>query len=161
LLPFQIKILKKNNILLKSCECCGLNTKQNWYLYKPTKKILCLINTEIGLSLFGKQTNPHTQQVLCEECWTYWKKYSSFKYPKVQIGLLDHIRRNNQNISKLSESSKSGNSDGNSVYLFCLKILNLIQEKKILTIFNLEFSIDLTIEIAKMKTKIDELMKFN
>lgn len=95
--------------LRNSCESCGApNTSTNqWHAYTPTNlvQLIMMGNTNpnalaqahaVAVQNLVAQGNANQtaifQQRLCADCWAYWKKYGSFKYPNARQERLNQLK---------------------------------------------------------------------
>lgn len=97
--------------LRMSCESCGApNTSTNqWYAYTPTNLVQLIMTGNTNPNALAQahavaiqniltqqqnnNTNPSiSQQRMCADCWSYWKKYGSFKYPNARQERLNQLK---------------------------------------------------------------------
>lgn len=106
----HVQFFTQYDVHLKSCcESCGLpNTSTNqWYAFAPPSLVQLIMagNTNpnalanAAAQLIASQVNqsngithPIQQSRLCAECWIYWKKFSSFKFPNQRTGRLNQLK---------------------------------------------------------------------
>lgn len=112
---FHLQVFQQYDLHLKSsCESCGSPTSSTnqWFVYNPstlTQLIVsgCQNQTQLATAAAQAQaqviatatangvTNPSTtlyQARLCGECWNYWKKYASFKFPNAKQERLNQLK---------------------------------------------------------------------
>lgn len=96
--------------LRNSCESCGApNTSTNqWYAYTPTTLVQLIMTGQTGnqaalmqahaqalaqLAQSGTaQSTAIYQQRLCADCWSYWKKFSAFKFANAKQERLNQLK---------------------------------------------------------------------
>ncbi|CAF0703568.1 unnamed protein product [Brachionus calyciflorus] len=111
----HVQLFNQYDVHLKnSCESCGApNTSTNqWYAYQPTNLVQLIMSGNSNPTLLAnaqaqaaaaQQNNTHiTQCRLCAECWIYYKKFSSFKYPSAKY------EKNIQNKNQVHKCSVNG-----------------------------------------------------
>ena len=98
--------------LKSSCESCGTpNTSTNqWYVYSPSNLVQLIMSGNNNPTVLanaaaqaqsaraaassGEQNHTHMiqQARFCADCWIYWKKFSSFKYPNAKQERLNQLK---------------------------------------------------------------------
>ena len=118
----HVQLLNQYEVHLKSsCESCGApNTSTNqWYVYSPSTLAQLVMSGQTNPSVLAnaaaqlvaavqqqqQQTNGTTttttanttahsmhQARVCLDCWTYWKRFASFKYPNARQERLNQLK---------------------------------------------------------------------
>jgi metastasis-associated protein MTA len=101
--------------LKPSCESCGTpNTSTNqWYVYNPSTLVQLImagntnqtilsnaaaqiqataVNNNNNSGANGTTSHSISQARFCADCWQYWKRYSSLKYPNARQERLNQIK---------------------------------------------------------------------
>lgn len=105
----HVQFFNQYDIHLKnSCESCGApNTSTNqWYAYNPPQLVQLIMSGNTNPNalanaaaqlLANQQANGGTNHSvylarLCSECWSYWKKFSAFKFPNPRVGRMNQLK---------------------------------------------------------------------
>ena len=103
----HVQLFNHYDVHLKpSCESCGTpNTSTNqWYVYNPSTLVqlimtgntnqTVLANAATQAQAANPSANGHgiSQARFCADCWMYWKRFSSFKYPNARQERLNQLK---------------------------------------------------------------------